>query len=158
MFLQCFFNNSPSWCVSHESRQLNLTLSVFMTSLSLLWWLRQERICLQCGRPGFDSWVGKIPLEEGMASHSSILAWRIPWTEEPGGLQSTGSQRVRHDWATQHSTARDFTHAYSESGNKQKNHSIAEIEVQIKQVSMSIKKTSLSLIYISIYSFSTLSY
>ena len=34
------------------------------------------------------------PLEEGMATHSSILAWRIPWTEEPGGLQSMGSQRV----------------------------------------------------------------
>ena len=34
------------------------------------------------------------PLEEGMATHPSILAWRIPWTEEPGGLQSTGSQRV----------------------------------------------------------------
>ena len=36
-------------------------------------------------------------LEDGMATHSSILAWRVPWTEEPGGLQSTGSQRVRHD-------------------------------------------------------------
>ena len=36
-------------------------------------------------------------LEEGMATHSSILAWRIPWTEEPGRLQSIGSQRVRHD-------------------------------------------------------------
>jgi len=36
-------------------------------------------------------------LEKGMASHFSILAWRIPWTEEPGGLQSMGSQRVRHD-------------------------------------------------------------
>ena len=36
------------------------------------------------------------PLEEEMATHSSILAWRIPWTEEPGGLQSMGSQRVRH--------------------------------------------------------------
>ena len=35
-----------------------------------------------------------------MATHSSIPAWRIPWTEEPGGLQSMGSQRVRHDWAT----------------------------------------------------------
>ena len=35
------------------------------------------------------------PLEEGMATHSSILAWRIQWTEEPGGLQSMGSQRVR---------------------------------------------------------------
>ena len=37
------------------------------------------------------------PLEEGMATHSSILAWRIPWTEEPGGLQSMGQQRVRHE-------------------------------------------------------------
>ena len=36
------------------------------------------------------------PLEEEMATHSSILAWRLPWTEEPGGLQSVGSQRVRH--------------------------------------------------------------
>ena len=40
------------------------------------------------------------PLEKEMATHSSILAWRIPWTEEPGGLQSTGSQRARHDWAS----------------------------------------------------------
>ena len=39
-------------------------------------------------------------LEKEMANHSSILAWRIPWTEEPGGLQSTGSQRVGYDWAT----------------------------------------------------------
>ena len=37
------------------------------------------------------------PLEKGMATHSSIHAWRIPWTEEPGGLQSMGSQRVRHN-------------------------------------------------------------
>ena len=37
------------------------------------------------------------PLEQGMATHSSILAWRILWTEEPGGLQSMGSKRVRHD-------------------------------------------------------------
>ena len=37
------------------------------------------------------------PLEEGTTTHSSILAWRIPWAEEPSGLQSIGSQRVRHD-------------------------------------------------------------
>ena len=46
------------------------------------------------------SWVQSLgweyPLEEGMATHSSILAWRIPWTEELGRLQSMGSQRVRH--------------------------------------------------------------
>ena len=48
-----------------------------------------------------DTWVRSLgwedPLEKEMAMHSSILAWRIPWREEPGGLQSTGSQRVRHD-------------------------------------------------------------
>ena len=37
------------------------------------------------------------PLEEGLAAHSSILAWKIPWTEEPSGLQPIGSQRVRHE-------------------------------------------------------------
>ena len=39
----------------------------------------------------------EAPLEKGMATHSSILAWKIPWTEEPGGLHSVGSQRVRHN-------------------------------------------------------------
>ena len=43
----------------------------------------------------------KDPLEEGMAAHSSILAWRIPWTEEPGGLQSMGSQTVDMTEATE---------------------------------------------------------
>jgi len=42
------------------------------------------------------------PLEKEMATHSSILAWRIPWTEELGGLQSMGLQRVRHDLASEH--------------------------------------------------------
>ena len=48
-----------------------------------------------------DTWIlslgGEDPLEEGMTTHSSILAWRIPWTEEPGGLQSIGSQIAGHD-------------------------------------------------------------
>ena len=48
-----------------------------------------------------ETWVQFLdqeePLEKGMATHSSILAWRIPWTEESGGLQSMGSQRVRQD-------------------------------------------------------------
>ena len=48
-----------------------------------------------------ETWVLSLgwedPLEKEMAIHSSILAWRIPWTEEPGGLQSTGLQRVRQD-------------------------------------------------------------
>ena len=48
-----------------------------------------------------ETWVQSLgledPLEKGMATHSSILAWTIPWTEEPGGLQSAGSQRVGYD-------------------------------------------------------------
>ena len=51
-----------------------------------------------------ETWVWSLgwehPLKKEMATHSSILAWRIPWTEEPGGLQSTGWQRVGHNWAT----------------------------------------------------------
>ena len=49
-----------------------------------------------------ETWVQFLgqedPLEEGMATHSSILAWRIPWTEETGALQAMGLQRVGHDW------------------------------------------------------------
>ena len=56
-----------------------------------------------------ETWVLSLgweePLEEDMATHSSILAWRIPWTEEPGGLQSMASERVGHDWVTKPSTA-----------------------------------------------------
>ena len=48
-----------------------------------------------------EVWVGSLgwedPLEEGMAAHSSEIAWRIPWTEEPGGLQSIGLQKSGHD-------------------------------------------------------------
>ena len=51
-----------------------------------------------------ETWVCYLdqedPLQKEMATHSSILVWEIPWTEEPGGLQSMGSQRVRHDLVT----------------------------------------------------------
>ena len=51
-----------------------------------------------------ETWVQSLgqedPLKKEMATHSSILAWRTPWTEEPGGVQSMGSQRVGHDRAT----------------------------------------------------------
>ena len=56
----------------------------------------KESTC-QYRRFGFDPWVGKTPVEKEMATHSSFLAWEIPWTEEPGGLQSMESHRVRHD-------------------------------------------------------------
>ena len=51
---------------------------------------------------GVQSLGGEDSLEEEMATHSRILAWKIPWTEEPGGLQSSGSQQVRYDWVGIH--------------------------------------------------------
>ena len=51
----------------------------------------------------WETWVWSLgqkdPLQEKMTTHSSILAWKIPWMKDPGGLQSMGLQRVRHDWA-----------------------------------------------------------
>ena len=59
---------------------------------------------LKCLPAMQETWVRSLgredPLQKEMATHSSILAWRIPWTEEPGRLQSTGLQRVGHDWVT----------------------------------------------------------
>ena len=66
------------------------------------WWLSGKRICLPIQETQ-ETWVQSLnreaPLEKEMATHSSILAWEIPWTEVPGRLQSTGSQRVRYDLA-----------------------------------------------------------
>jgi len=49
--------------------------------------------CRRLRRHRFSPWVGKIPPKEEMATHSSILAWKVPWTEEPSGIQSVGSQK-----------------------------------------------------------------
>ena len=63
--------------------------------------------------------LGSIPglgrsLEKGMTTYSSILAWKIPWTEEPGGLQSMGLQRVGHDWATNTHTYTVLSHYFTQ--------------------------------------------
>ena len=80
--------------------------SSFMVESGLIWSLpdgskgKKISVCM-CNRPRLDPWVREDPLEQGMTTHSSILAWRIPWAEEPGGLtQSIGLQRVRQDLAT----------------------------------------------------------
>ena len=52
--------------------------------------------CRRCKRHEFDPWVRKIPWRRKWQPHSRVLVWEILWTEEPGGLQSMGSQRVRH--------------------------------------------------------------
>ena len=59
-------------------------------------WLSGKKPCANLGDAGLiPGW--EDPLEKEMATHSSVLAWKIPWTEEPGGPQSIGSQRVGHD-------------------------------------------------------------
>ena len=60
--------------------------------------------------------VGSVPeleMEEEMTTHSSILAWKLSWTEQPGGLLSMGSQRVRHDWETWAHISHIVSHAVS---------------------------------------------
>ena len=73
------------------------------------------------------------PLEEGMATHSSILAWEIPWVEEPGGLPSLGSQRVGHDWVIKH------THTHTHKISWLKN------EKEGRHISASIRNQNVSL-------------
>ena len=78
---------------------------LYVSEISSIWvwafrWFSGKESTCQCRRWGFDPWIGKNPLEKKVTTHSSILAWRIPWTEELGGLQCMG-QRVRHGWAQQ---------------------------------------------------------
>ena len=68
-------------------------------------------------------WVRSLgledPLEEGIATHSSIPSWRIPWTEEPGEVQSMGSQRVRHDWGDLAHTHRPHVLALAQGSGRE---------------------------------------
>ena len=63
-------------------------------------WLKKKKICLLMQEMQFHSLGWEDPLEKEMATHSTIFAWEIPWTEEPGGLQSMVLQRVGHDLPT----------------------------------------------------------
>ena len=72
---------------------------LFVPSKSLYPQLFPHCFSHNAGDLGLIPGLGWPPLEKEMATHSSTLAWKIPWTEEPGRLQSTGSQRVGHDWA-----------------------------------------------------------
>ena len=71
---------------------------------------------LQCQETQVSSLDQEDPLEKGIAIHSSILAWRIPWIEEPGRLQSLVSKRVRHDWMT--NTCKNSTHSCKNNNYK----------------------------------------
>ena len=89
--------------------------------------------------PGWED-----PLEEEMATHSSILAWRIPWRKKPGRVQPMGSQRVRHDWARMHT-------GHSLSDGRRKSHCDRKSQLQntgtaiilIIKAMMHLRKTSI---------------
>ena len=59
----------------------------------LPWWLSGKESTCQCRRPRLDPWSREDPLEKEMTTHTSMLVWKIPWTEEPGKLQSMGLQK-----------------------------------------------------------------
>ena len=69
-------------------------------------------IRLQWGTPGLDPWAGKIPWSRAWQPAPVFLPGESPWTQEPGGLQSMGVQKVRHDWAIKHSTAHEKQSLY----------------------------------------------
>ena len=73
----------------------------------LRWLKKKKKIYLQCKRPGSNPSVEDL-LEKEMATHSGILAWEISSTEESGGLQSSGSQGVWHNWVTKHTHMQPF--------------------------------------------------
>ena len=86
-----------------------------------------KKICLECGRLGFDC------LEKEMATHYSILAHRIPWTEEPGQLLSMGLQRFRHDWATNALTIKAvYGEGRSRNGYSMKSNCDKHVQLNVK--------------------------
>jgi len=88
---------------------LNLKLAT-----GLPWWSSGWDSMLPMQGPGFDPHSGNY-MEKEMTAYSWILAWRIPWREEPGRLQSMGLQRVRHDWSDLHTHT--HTHTHTRAGN-----------------------------------------
>ena len=81
-------------CGCFESLGFYFTKSDIQSWLSrLLWWLSVKESTCQCRRLGFDPCIRKIPWRRKWQPHSSILAWKIPWIEEPGRLQSTELQK-----------------------------------------------------------------
>ena len=84
-------NNLLQWLDTIETHYRRLPGGANGKESACQWWSHKRCRC--------DPWLRKIPLEEGRAAHSSILAWRIPRTEDPVRLQSIGLQRVRHDWS-----------------------------------------------------------
>ena len=97
---ETFFAWAPDGDCCHEIKRCSLLWRKVMTNLDSI--LKKQRHYSANKGSSSQSYVfaSSHRLEKEMATHSSILAWRTPWTEELGGLQSMGSQRVGYDWAT----------------------------------------------------------
>ena len=91
-------------CIACKLLHRDIKRALFIASLGAL--VVKNLSTMQ--EPWVQSLGQEYPLEQEMATHSSIPAWEIPWTEEPGGLQSLGSQRVRHNWVTNTYTHHQF--------------------------------------------------
>ena len=104
----------PVWATMNKAVK-KLSVLVFTGHMSSLLWdvyvYRNNRLPRWLRLPMQDTWVWSLGredlLEEKIASHSSILAWEIPWREKPGGLPSMGSERVQHDIATETTTTKN---------------------------------------------------
>ena len=112
----CLFKIQVWWCpfplynvhgLLVDDVALHLIFNLHFPSLP--WWLRWESICLQCGRPEFNPCVRQILWRRKWQPTPVLLPGKIPWTEEPGGLQSMGLQRVGHDCVTKLS---NFSHLF----------------------------------------------
>ena len=94
-----FFHSNLFYCVDFLLNVLNHILKGYV-------WVSLVVHMVKCLLAMRKTWVQSLdwkdPLEKEMATHSSTLAWKIPWMEEPGRLQSMGLQRIRHDWETSH--------------------------------------------------------
>ena len=100
VFRRVILVDSPIWIKTHIELCDPSCFSPFIWGPKIFWSPPFENHYLRDGQLSCNAFFCEILLEKEIATHSSILAWRIPRTEEPGGLQFMGSQRVGHDWAT----------------------------------------------------------
>ena len=100
-FLEFYSKNSKGFWIETSSHFIHSKLFIIRYTFSWASLVPQRLKRLpSVWETGVRSLGWEDPLEKEMVTHSGILAWRIPWTEEPGRLQSTGSQRIGHDWVT----------------------------------------------------------
>ena len=120
MYIPHFLQSMGDWIVSifYLLQIMQLWTQEYKYLLEILLSIQNLPAMQETQEMQFWSLDQEDPLEEKMATCSLILAWKTPWTEEPGKLQSTGSQRVRHDWVTStHSPCPAYSHRPCQYGS-----------------------------------------